>query len=225
MTRILLIRHAESLKNTRIEFSSTNLDRGLSRGGIEHISAARDNILRVAAYLVPGLSEVVCSNSARALETGKLLAEGTRFSVRADATLSSHVVDETAGMTEQELRDRHPQSSRFLKEYRHGLRSSTTIPFVRESLPDLRHRARRALLSHGNALLVAHRSFLTACLMEAAASSMAIGRDHFGYVPLDYLHISMIEKTDDGGLSLGFVNQPANALCKGLEADGWPSDN
>ncbi len=221
MSGILLLRHAESIKNVVGKFSSAADSDALTELGRAHLHAEVVPIVAAAQSVLPGLSIVVCSPSRRAVETAEQM-ERQGLSVKRDSLLSSHVVTQTAGLTESELCEKFPESSRYLKEYRHGLRSSSTIPFVRDSLDALRERAREALLSYDEVMFVAHRSFLTACLMEAAAASGAIERTHYGFVPLDYLRLSLIQKGQGGQMNIGFVNQPAALLSRGLGVDGWP---
>lgn len=146
---------------------------------------------------------------------------------RLSELLCSIVVPETGGLSEDQLRERFPDSWRALQLYRHGLRSSYTIEFMDGRLREFEKRVLQGLneVAGGDRtvnLVVAHRSTITALLMHYARRSGGIPQDHYGFVPLDLLCVSLVSE-QGGSERLEFVNRRGSDLRGGLRSDGWPA--
>lgn len=223
----LLVRHAESTKNIGNRLSGPIDDDLLSREGAgECVGLATDLEGLLRDQFREFSVRVGCSSSPRALETAAIIGRELGVPVVSSELLRSMVVPETGGLSEEQLRHRFPESWRALQLYRHGLRSSYTIEFIDYRLRTFESRVLRGLqeVSGGYGtinIIVAHRSTLTALLMEFARRAGDIPDNYYGYVPLDLLCVSLISET--GFVTrLEFVNRQGCELRRGLGPDGWP---
>lgn len=224
----LFVRHAESTKNVAKRLSGpVDSDRISAQGSEDSRQLASDLACLIAAEFNQASVRVCSSTSLRALETASAIGDILAAPVVSSELLCSMVVPETGGLSEDQLRDSFPESWRALQLYRHGLRSSYTIEFIDERLREFEERVVQGLneVAGGDRtvnLVVAHRSTITALLMHFARRAGDIPQDHYGFVPLDLLCVSLVSERGES-TRLEFVNRRGSDLRGGLLADGWPA--
>ncbi len=98
MTRVLLVRHAES------EWNADGRWQGQADPTLSALGARQ----AAAAVLPAGVSAVWASDLARARATAELLAAGAGLDVRADARLRERDAGEWTGLTHAEIEDAWP---------------------------------------------------------------------------------------------------------------------
>ena len=224
----LLVRHAESTKNVAMRLSGpVDSDRLSDQGYEESRQLASDLGSLIQAEFRQASVRVCASTSPRALETASVIGDILAAPVASSELLCSMVVPETGGLSEDQLREEFPESWRALQLYRHGLRSSYTIEFIDGRLREFEKRVLLGLneVAGGDGtvnLVVAHRSTITALLMHYARRAGCISHDHYGFVPLDLLCVSLVSERAECA-RLEFVNRRGSELRGGLRTDGWPA--
>lgn len=213
MTYLLLIRHAESSKN--------RLDKTASPNDVDHLTelgelAARkfsrevgDFAARIASG---GLISITSSDSWRATETAAYLGDVLNVQARTDTRLRSIVVSDTAGLTYQELKSRFPNSAAELDLYRAGVFNSYTMEFVGNVLMDFEQVVARAIKDvigqqDAVAIVVAHRSVITAVLLSASRECLGYPKDFYGYIELRLGSLSALEAKNGRFSRIIFVNR------------------
>jgi broad specificity phosphatase PhoE len=197
---LVLLRHAESTKNTISRFSTTDGQESLTDAG-------REQTVVIARALSSQLREVDSASigffsppTQRSLATANVLS--------GDASVT--IIDDLApirsphpGLTEVEVARRDPEFFRLLTDYRNGLRSAYDIPRASgERVLDFEQRVSRAIdfalgEGHQMTVVVGHRSTLTATLLRAARLLTGYPQGWYGHVSMPLCSVSTIELTDD----------------------------
>lgn len=197
---VLLVRHEESTKNRDERFAKNDDDDRdfLTPEGKASGVASSEAIVRFAKDSLEAKTiDVVCSGAARAIETAQPIAYKLGTQCEKSDSFSSIVVPETAGLSASELLEFDAEAARQLSLYRSGLFNSYSMRYVERQVKGFEcrvlHELNGRLARPADALiLVAHRSAITAILMEAARRAGLIPKDFYGYVNLELGSVSLL---------------------------------
>lgn len=182
------MRHVESTKNVSSRTASLQPEPLTDNG-----HALAKVIAQPLADLCSSVGRrvlVVASDTDRATGTARPIADGLGLTVRLDSRLRSILIPETAGLAEPELERLHPRSAAQLRLYRSGLFNSYNMELVGPHVPAFEEQVISALndwTQRGQndiVVVVAHRSVITAALMQVARQCGYIPHGFYGYVPL-----------------------------------------
>lgn len=198
---LFLVRHEESIKNTEKRFASSNINDALTAFGRDCCRVLGSELSSfIRERLWADRVRLVSGSSVRAQATAKII--GTRLGVVPvlDNNLNSIVVDQSAGLSVEQLLQTNPKAVRDLLLYRAGLHDSYQMTGVQDSITEFEPRVLRSLLAEVQQLrevtvIVANRSVLTVMLLHFARSAGFVSREHFGYVSIDLGSVSLVRIT------------------------------
>lgn len=199
---ICFVRHADSTKNRDARFAAATEDRKgeLTDGGIRQVGALASDMSRIVEDLGCKSAKIFAGNSGRAKLTAEILAEYIQAPLEVFNSLTSIDAGAYAGLTETDVMKIDPNFSNDLALYRAGLLSSYNIrrPTDAENLVEFEERIERCLLEiEGHdadiKIVVAHRSPITAMLLNLSRRHMQYPKDFFGYVDLKTAHYTIFD--------------------------------
>ncbi|MGE9942694.1 histidine phosphatase family protein [Bariatricus sp. SGI.161] len=212
---LLILRHLESNKNTHRKFSSledceelTSIGRCMGNEIAEYIATFVD------AHSF-NVKRVYCANSARAIETAKIIADKLGVEICAFDELRSNNSGELRGKSESEAQRINPTFMKQLKLFRAGIYSSYDFVNVlnREDKHDFENRVNLCLekiLTQDLGTLkivVLHHSSLTAAIIHFARKFYNYPKDYYGHVACELGNIYLIGDDD-----ILLCNEPVSML-------------
>lgn len=217
---LLLIRHEESTKNTKVQFSSKGDAEGLTSLGARRSASLAKSLVAWSSRARLFVRGVYSTDSVRAAQTAGAIAAAFRVPVIEDARLRSTWPGALAGRSEQEAQLSHPDFLNQLSLYRKGVFNAYDFSVAegKEDKPVFEARVASVLDEIVTApheslkIVVAHRSPLTATIIRAARALHGYPSDFFGYVPLDLGGITWLSHTDSKGWAFEDVNLPSDDL-------------
>lgn len=217
---LIIIRHAESIKNTNVQFSSENdLEHLTPKGISDSLDVA--NILKV--FLQKKLllcKKIYSANSTRAINTSKIIAEELGLTLQVEESLRSTKPGSLAGKSEEEAKKTNPEFIDQLYLFRNGLFNAYdfTVAEGKEPKKDFEKRVADCLYnilsdeSENIKIVVAHRSTITTILLGFAKAYYNYPVNFSGHVPLELGHISLLKKEVAGNWRILKVNCRSSEL-------------
>lgn len=199
--RILLIRHAESLKNVNGSHSSIHGSEPLVHSAMEDISVFRPHLLQAALPYGPEEWMAVTSPTRRCIDTARILLPDVR--IVSDPDLSP-IRSPYPELSEEDIRVLDPAFARSLREYRTGLISAYSIDrrggeFVEafesrvQSVLDWVKRDR-----HPVRIIIGHRSTLTAALISLSREALTYPSGWYGHISVPILSLWLVVSAENG---------------------------
>lgn len=198
---LVLLRHAESSKNTNPSFSATDGAEHITAQGMRQLAAIISAIDRYYYELRPSSLGIFSSPTQRSLATASEIANHHRV-VSIDALRP--IRSPYPGMSEADVAGRDPHFMTLITDYRNGLRSAYDIPRGGgEQIREFENRVAAGIsevLSHKNDLnvIVGHRSTITATLLRAARTLFDYPENWYGHVNVPLGSISLLSFNIDG---------------------------
>jgi broad specificity phosphatase PhoE len=193
---LVLVRHAESSKNTRPSFSAVAGDEQLTDEGEAQSRIVTSFLSDLAAERRSRSIAVFCSQTDRSLLTARTVLPNVEL-----RTLSglAPIRSPYPGMTEQDVDQLDPEFMRLVTQYRIGIRSAYDIP--RASGEPVAEFEKRTIDSLDEILrsdvdlcvVVGHRSTLTAILLKAARQLAGYPGNWYGHITIPLTSISTLE--------------------------------
>jgi broad specificity phosphatase PhoE len=216
---LLLIRHAESIKNTKKQLSSDIDKEVLTVRGQQQAELLASNVQKFTQICGLQAAHVYCAESARAINTGKYIADVLGVDVLAYPQFKSFVVGIHAGKKEADIGKTDPLFISNLTLYRKSLLNSYDIIYQgsKETLQQYEYCASSALRSiiendEGNCkIVIMHRSALTATLLDIARRYYKYPSDFYGYVQINLATVSLIE-IDSDSMAIHFACEDSKKL-------------
>ncbi|MBQ1017934.1 histidine phosphatase family protein [Micromonospora sp. D93] len=217
MKWLLLVRHLESAKNVRDSFAQSADEDHLTETGRSEAALVGANIAEFLAFLRVTRVRVYCSPAPRTNESVSGLCSRLGVQARELEGLRSIVVPETAGLSLSELRLIDPEAARELNLYRAGLFDTYAMKHVGPLARQLERRVNDALLEILSApaeaaVVVAHRSALTAALLGIAREAGYYPKEFFGFLPIDFGASALIRVSDRNVSDIVFANLPTASM-------------
>lgn len=193
---LVLVRHAESSKNTNPSFSAISGDEQLTDEGRTQVGTLASYLSDLAAQRRAISTEVFCSQTDRSRMTASILVPGARVTSLGDL---APIRSPYPGISEEEVAHSDPEFIRLLSQYRLGLGSAYDIPRGQgEQVVDFERRIDACLQVVRSSvadlcILVGHRSTLTAILLNAARQVNHYPQGWYGHVVIPLASISLLE--------------------------------
>lgn len=189
--KLCLIRHVDSTKNAHEIFDDPKANQDLtSKGEVELI-----NLISFLRGLVEadGASgaRLFAANSERAEKTAQAIGAELSFKATKVTNLGSMGSGPLSGLSEAEAAMKFPEYMRTLQLYRSGVLSSDKIvrPDGCETLSDYEHRISNCVVEilqsdTSMAIVVGHRSPISAICVSLARRYLGYPNDFFGYIEI-----------------------------------------
>lgn len=211
---LLILRHVESTKNYRKQFSSLEDDEELTSDGLCMGHEVAENIATFIDVNSFDVKKIYCANSARAIETAKIIADKLGVKICAFNDLCSNNSGALRGKSESEAQVINPMFMKQLKLFRAGIYSSYDFVNVtnREDKRDFETRVNLCLENiltqdiGSLKIVVLHHSSLTAAIIYVARKFYNYPKEFYGHVACSLGHVYLI---DDDFL---LCNEPASSL-------------
>jgi broad specificity phosphatase PhoE len=202
MRNILLLRHAESEKNSNLQFASKDGMEALTNAGIRSSEAIASDFRDFERATGRKIGLVASSISQRSTITASIIAKALGCKKTEITGLESIGSGFLAGVSEVEAWRVHPGYMKALELYRAGLYNSYDIPEF-EGKEDKKVFERRVsaaldavvLGTELDLVIVAQRSPITAILLRVAREFYRYPKDFFGHIQLDLGRVSWISSS------------------------------
>ena len=207
-TSLILIRHAESQKNTTPTFSTQDGAEKLTEHGIAQAQKLGEFILPLMKDCDEKNFKIYCSPTARCIGTGEMILGDEGFLKLAQLERLAPILSPYPGLTEQEVWDINPEFMLGVNEYRKGLKSAYDIPRGSgEEIREFEQRVISAVMQLIQAkprilVVIAHRSTITAILLWAARALYGYPDNWYGHVPISLGSLTKIEIAQQGVVSI-----------------------
>jgi len=196
---LVIVRHAESEKNTAERFASSSGLENLTVNGGSQVEQLCESMPTLLRYLKCPSVRVLSGTNIRTSETAHALSAVLQSPHTMTETLDSFVSSATTGKTMQELWNENPITARNIYLYRAGLANSYTVhpAYAKEASPfedNVAELATTLMASDCPAwVIVSSRSPLTALLIHFARLSGSYPEDFYGYVELPTASVSVVK--------------------------------
>jgi broad specificity phosphatase PhoE len=196
--RILFIRHPESTKNIARSFSSHENQEPLTLLGEQQVRKVVDVLSKYFSdKTLPGLYS---ATSLRAMALADAIGQSLGVKVVKSPELNSIDSGNVAGLNKEQMDKVAPGYFHKMELYEAGVVDAYTIDHPGESLIEFENRLYRLLLAAEEkdsvAIVIAHKSAITAALIGYARRANAYPEDFFGYIPLETARLSIVDITD-----------------------------
>lgn len=211
---LILIRHTESEKNMKNQFSSETDSESLTELGRKKCSLVADDISDFMIKKNLNCEQVYSANSVRAVDTAKIIADKLGATVQIEEALRSTKPGSLTGKSEEEAIKTNPEFIEQLYLFRNGLFNAYDFKVAENKEPkkDFEKRVLKcfdeiiANESESMKIISAHRSSITCILMELAKRYYNYPSNMSGHVLLDLGKISLAETTTDNKWKIAKVN-------------------
>jgi broad specificity phosphatase PhoE len=193
---LVLVRHAESTKNTNPRFSTVEGQELLTEAGCRQAMAMAQALGKLVKQLNPTSIGYFSPPTERTLATARALACSSTVTTVEDLC---PIRSPYPGLTEEEVSKRDPHFSLLLRDYRNGLRNAYDIPRGSgEQVLQFERRVSSAVdlvlsQAHSLTVVVGHRSTITATLLRATRVVGGYPLNWYGHVNVPLGSISTIE--------------------------------
>ena len=199
---ILLIRHAESIKNINKTFSSEGNSEKITEKGV---AQTKNIINNVESFLVNNnleLSKVYAAKSERARATAEIFNKEFNIDIEyCDEFLSITSDKELLGKSEKQVKESNPKFIHELNLYRSGLFNAYNYTSVAKVLKDgsyekqIVNKIDEICSNNLNecCLMIMHHSALTAAMIHFARIGYNYPQDFYGKVDCDLGNIFLIK--------------------------------
>ncbi len=204
MKLVFFVRHVDTDKNVLSRFSSSSLGESITEHGLVQLRELVEGFRSFEDDAGVVFSKIYFSPSDRARRTAELLASKLSISPIELPNFDSIDAGPFSGLTENQVQEVAPDFLRELALYRAGLLSSYSIglPSSAEALHDFEARIVKTLDDIVDdseceaAIVVSHRSPITASLIHFARQAHAYPHDFYGYVDLSTGGTSVVETVE-----------------------------
>lgn len=202
---LLLIRHAESLKNIKKQLSSDVDKEALTLRGKKQAKELAKNVSEFVHNCGLTVTHVYCADSSRAIHTGTYLAGALGIDVVSFPQFKSFSVGIHAGKSEAEIERIDPSFIADMALYRKSLLNSYNIIYQgsKDTLKQYENSVSATLHKildsddENCKIVIMHRSALTASLLDIARAHYNYPKDFYGYIQINLATISLIEVNDE----------------------------
>lgn len=217
---IILIRHTESEKNVNNRFSSYKDEEPLTVTGISQSEILGNDLLEFKKRKNLTCKNVYAANSARAIDTAKIIATKLNVTVSVEDALRSTRPGALSGKSEEEGLKTNPEFLEQLYLFRNGLFNAYdfTVAEGKEPKKDFEKRVWGRLNeiisdnSESLKIISAHRSSITYMLLEFAKRYYNYPQNMSGHVLLDLGKISLVEAVAENKWRITRVNFDSSEL-------------
>ena len=218
---IILIRHTESNKNIHNTFASDKNDEQITMQGRKEAELIGVNLGKFIICRNLDIKNIYSATSDRATQTAKIISQQIGVDVSLHENLQSIYSGVISGMSEKLVKERYPLFYYNLALYRTGLYNSYMLDRCDgEALRDFEKRVRESIneiISIKNEsikIIVAHRSTITATLIDFARKYHGYPQDFYGYIQLNLGCLSHIEKENGKDWNINEVNIQSDILLE-----------
>lgn len=217
---LILIRHTESLKNVKNQFSSETDSESLTELGKKECSLIAEDISEFMSRKKLTCKRVYSANSVRAVDTAKIIADKLGAKVQIEEALRSTKPGSLTGKSEDEAIKTNPEFIEQLYLFRNGLFNAYDFKVAENKEPkkDFEKRVLKCLNeiladeSESIKIISAHRSSITCILLEFAKRYYNYPSNMSGHVLLDLGKVSLAETTTDNKWKITKVNFTSSEL-------------
>lgn len=202
---IMLLRHAESVKNIENRFASNKSLENLTETGKAQSCQFGEQIDFFLKNNCLTVKNIYCANSSRAIQTAEIIASKLGANVVSADEFKSFSIGHYSGMSESSLAMVAPKFINDLSLYRKGLLNSYDIIYEgsKKNLQEYESDVKKRFLEIVNnseqedcKIIVMHRSALTATLLDFARNYYKYPIDFYGYVEIEIGTVSLIDFSD-----------------------------
>jgi broad specificity phosphatase PhoE len=204
MKYLLFIRHVETMKNIKKEFSKESKADNLTEEGNNQV----DNLIYLIRKFVKlnnsTINYIYTSNSYRSIGTGLIISKYLNIPLKNIDGLISFNLGKIGGLTEKQTEIKYPKFYNQLKLYRNGLLNSYDInyPTDAEHPLEFEKRVRDGIskimydTSENVKIIILHRSVLTATYIHFARKYHKYPIDYYGFVPIENGSVTLLKYKD-----------------------------
>lgn len=217
---LLIIRHTESEKNAKNQFSSEKDDENLTeKGELDAIEIANE----ISKFIVANSLKcniIYSANSTRSIKTAEKIANKLKIKIRIEEDLRSTKPGMLKGIRKDKVKYTHPEYGYQYYLYEKGVFNvyDFKVPASKEPKKDFEKKVNdcvRQILSDKNEdikIIIAHRSSITAILLDFARRYHNYPQNFSGHIPLDLGYVSLLKETDDNNWKIIKVNEKCRTI-------------
>ncbi|MDR1005307.1 MAG: phosphoglycerate mutase family protein [Bacteroidales bacterium] len=219
---LFIIRHTESEKNIKNQFSSTNDDENLTENGESDAIEIANEISKFITKYSLKCNNIYAANSVRSIKTAEKIAEKLNAEVTVEENLRSTRPGVLEGITKDEVKNSHPEYGHQYYLFEKGVFNvyDFETPEDKEPKREFEKRVNNCvskILSDKNEdvkVIVAHRSSITAILLDFARRFYNYPVDFSGYIPLELGCVSVLKETERNTWEIIKVNEKCSVINK-----------
>ncbi len=193
MKYLLFIRHVETMKNIKKEFSRESKIDKLTENGEKQVDDLIHLIKKMLKKKKSIVNYIYTSHSYRSIGTGAILSKILNIPLKNIDGLISFNLGKIGGLTERQTELRYPEFYNQLKLYRNGLLNSYEINYPTDAEKPLEFEKRvhdginKIMLDNSEnvKIIILHRSVLTATYIHFARNYHNYPIDYYGFVPIE----------------------------------------
>ncbi len=201
MKYLLFIRHVETMKNIKKEFSRENKIDKLTSDGVNQVDGLIHLIKKIVKEKKSIINYIYTSTSFRSIGTGEILSKKLNIPLKNIDGLISFNLGKIGGLTERQTELRYPKFYKQLQLYRNGLLNSYEInyPMDAEKPLDFEKRVSDGISkimldnSENVKIIILHRSVLTATYIQFARNYHNYPIDYYGFVPIENGSVTLLK--------------------------------
>lgn len=217
---LLIIRHTESEKNEKNQFSSEKDDENLTeKGELDTIEIANE----ISKFIIRNsfkCDNIYSANSIRSIKTAEKIAEKLKVKVKIEEDLRSTRPGVLEGIRKDSVKYTHPEYGYQYYLFEKGVFNvyDFKVPQNKESKKDFEKRVNncvRRILSDKSEdikIIIAHRSSITAILLDFARKYHNYPQNFSGHITLDLGYISVLKATEDNNWKIIKVNEKCTTI-------------
>lgn len=204
--KLIILRHAESVKNTHKQFSSDKNNEKLTDVGFVQVENIANAIFDYVQRTESKVQNVYCAESTRAISTAIIIADKLKAKIMTYRELLSVTTDaQIKGKSEEEIKKFNPQFINELELYRAGIFNAYNYTTVADQIKSGKYEQQiaHALTNivgqkHEDIkIIVMHHSSLTAAIIRFARIGHSYPIDFYGNIMSDLGKIYVVELNGD----------------------------
>lgn len=217
---LVVIRHAESEKNTNTQFSSEYDLEDLTDFGRQQANNLGKHLKEFIGANNLTCNNIYAANSTRSIETAKIISSYLENKVIVEDDLRSTRPGSLAGKSEKEAMLTNPLFIEQLYLFRHGLFNAYDFKVAegKESKKEFEKRVNGCIdkilndKSENFKVIIAHRSSITTILLEFAKLYYNYPKNFSGHIPLNLGFFSILQQENDCTWKILKVNSEISTI-------------
>lgn len=204
--KLIILRHAESVKNTYKQFSSDKNNEILTDIGLGQVERVASAIYDYVTRTDSKVRNVYCAESMRAISTAQIIADKLKAEIVPYSGLLSVTTDaQIKGKSEEEIKKVNPQFIHELELYRAGIFNAYNYTTVADQIKSGKYEQQIAqvledIMENKNEdlkIIIMHHSSLTASIIRFARIGHGYPIDFYGNIVADLGKIYVVELNKD----------------------------
>jgi broad specificity phosphatase PhoE len=212
---LFIIRHTESEKNRKNQFSSIKDDEKLTKNGeLDAIEIANEISNYITKHSLR-CKNIYSANSTRSIKTAEKIAEKLQVLVKIEEDLRSTRPGVLEGQAKDKVKYTYPEYGHQYYLFEKGIFNAYSFkaPENKEPKKEFEKRVNNCISkilsdrSEDIKIIVAHRSSMTSILLDFARKYHNYPLNFSGHIPLELGYVSIIKETEDSNWKIIKVNE------------------